>query len=445
LVIRYSIPDSQDGIGASAALNVSVNGEAVAQMTLSSRYAWSYGAFPWTNNPSDGAAHHFFDDARVLLPEVYEAGAEITLAPAEAGDFHIDLLEAEWVNAPLPPPEGSLSLADFGGLPNDGADDTAALSECVAEAGNSGQTVYIPPGEYTLDSPVFPHGIDIRMPVTIAGAGMWHTMLAGEAAAFYLRSSHVTLRDFSLYGDCLYRGDSVYPAAIESDINQYALEDFRLYNLWIEHQKVGMWVNTVKGIHMAGCRVRNTYADGVNLRRGSSFCMIEHNDFRNNGDDAIAGWSAVINNTGNIIRHNTVALPWLANGIALYGGADILITGNYVRDIVDNGAAVNISTNFEPDEFAGVIRVENNRFLRCGSLGYTADDRLGAVWFNTVESTVNPAEVRVVGNIFENSTFYGVNFSGGGAVENAVIKDNKFIGQTYPEVDVTTGTEVKIN
>jgi hypothetical protein len=442
-VFRYSVPDSEDGSGASSIMSFAVNGEVVGVVTLTSQYAWSYGAFPWTNNPADGDAHHFFDDARLLLPDIYKEGTEITLRPVTEGDvINIDLLEAERVDAPYPQPEGSLSLAEYGGLPGDGEDDTAALSECIAEAGDTGQAVYIPPGVYNLDSAVFPHGIDIRKPVTVIGAGMWHTMLEGEAAAFYLRSSNVTLRDFSLYGACRFRDDSVYPSAIESDSNQYKLEDFQLYNLWIEHQKVGMWVNTVNGIHMAGCRIRNTYADGLNLRRGSSGCTIEQNDFRNNGDDAIAGWSAVINNTGNVIRHNSVALPWLANGIALYGGADILVEGNHVSDIVDKGAAVNISTNFNPDEFDGVINVRDNYFLRCGSLGYTADDLHGAVWLNTVESTVNPAEVRVTDNVFKDSTYYGINFSGGGQVLNAVTSGNTYEGQTYPEVDVTAGTEV---
>jgi hypothetical protein len=444
-VLRYSIPDSEDGSGSSSAVSFTVNGEVVGVVPLTSRYAWSYGAFPWTNNPADGGAHHFFDDARLLLPQVYGEGTEITVKPVSGGDaISVDLLEAETADAPLPQPEGSLSVADFGGLPDDGEDDTAALSECIAEAGGKGMSVYIPAGEYTLNSPVFPHGIDIRKPVTVSGAGMWHTMLKGEAAAFYMRSSNVTLRDFSLYGDCLYRDDSVYPSAIESDSNQYRLEDFRLYNLWIEHQKVGMWVNTVGSIHMAGCRIRNTYADGLNLRRGSSNCTIEQNDFRNNGDDAIAGWSAVVNNTGNVIRHNTVALPWLANGIALYGGADILVEGNLVSDIVDKGAAVNISTNFDPDEFAGVINVRDNYFLRCGSVGYAPDDLHGAIWFNTVEGTVNPAEVRVEDNVFKDSTYYGVNFSGGGEVTNAVLNRNKYEGQAYPEVDVTAGTKVTI-
>ena len=55
---------------------------------------------------------------------------------------------------------------------------------------------------------------------------------------------------------------------------------------------------------------------------GVTNCTIEHNYLRNTGDDSIAMWSqaSIGADEGNTIAHNTVQLPILANGIAVYGG-----------------------------------------------------------------------------------------------------------------------------
>ena len=51
-------------------------------------------------------------------------------------------------------------------------------------------------------------------------------------------------------------------AALEGDFGTGSL----IHNVWIEHAKVGLWANSgTNGLYMVGVRIRNTFADGVNL------------------------------------------------------------------------------------------------------------------------------------------------------------------------------------
>lgn len=69
IAIRFSIPNSATGDGLTTPLDVLLNGERIAMANLTSAYSWAYGTYPFTRNPQDGAAHHFFDTVSLLLPD----------------------------------------------------------------------------------------------------------------------------------------------------------------------------------------------------------------------------------------------------------------------------------------------------------------------------------------------------------------------------------------
>lgn len=434
LVIRYCVPDSEDGKGLLGKVELIVDG--VSQpLQLSSQNCWVYGAFPWNNEPStanQGGPHFFFDDVRVVLDKVYPEGTEITIR--KGSDFAyclVDLVEAEEIGSPIPQPENALSITDFGAVPNDGEDDSAALTECIREAMSQGKEVYIPAGEFDIRKQPYVQGIPIREDdVTIRGAGMWYTVLRGEAAGFNIQAGHIHFYDFSLLGNVKQRKDSIDPPAFNMTQPTPGVKDIRLQNIWIEHFKVGLWADVVNSISVMGCRIRNTYADGINLCGGTSNCVITQNDLRNTGDDAIAMFNRGVLCVGNKVLNNTIALPWLANNVALYGGKDIEVKNNLLKDTICFGAGVNISTNFNPQVFEGEILVEDNYMLRCGSREWNINADYGAVWVNTVEGYDNvKAHIIVRNNLIESSTYQGVSFFNSGTVENIeftqnVIKDS---------------------
>src|SRR3989442_9414107 len=120
--VRYSIPDSVDGAGTTAPLEVEADGAKLATLTLTSAYGWFYGGYPFTNRPRDGGAHHLFDDTRALLGVTLRAGTKVRLVATTA--TVIDLADFEQVARPLAQPAGSLAVTDFGADPSGARDAT---------------------------------------------------------------------------------------------------------------------------------------------------------------------------------------------------------------------------------------------------------------------------------------------------------------------------------
>src|ERR1700722_8792058 len=76
---RYSIPDTSTGAVYTAPLSLYVNGTKQSDFSLTNAYSWYYGSYPFTNTPSDGDAHHFYDEAHRLFSTTYPAGTTFKL------------------------------------------------------------------------------------------------------------------------------------------------------------------------------------------------------------------------------------------------------------------------------------------------------------------------------------------------------------------------------
>src|SRR5204863_6567756 len=98
------------------------------------------------------------------------------------------------------------------------------------------------------------------------------------------------------------------------------------------HTKVGLWFNgpVSGGTNVTGLRIRDTYADGVNLAGNVANVTFQQSNIRNTGDDGMAMWSSGAANHDNVFKFNTVQMPNLANNIAVYGGFSNNVTDNYV-------------------------------------------------------------------------------------------------------------------
>jgi hypothetical protein len=381
---------------------------------------------------SKGGAHRFFDDTRVMLDKTYPAGTVIKLqkdSDNKAEYYLIDLIETELVDAPLPMPENALNVTDFGAIADDGVDDAKAIDSCIKQAYLEGKEVYIPEGTFEIGNPIFINGFVLnKNDITIRGAGMWHTILHGNASAFAVRAGNISFYDFSLMGEVIQRKDSIDPPAFNLTKPVKGMENIHIQNVWMEHWKVGVWADVTNGMDIIGCRIRNTFADGINLCGGTSNCMVSQNDIRNTGDDAIAMFNRGVLCVNNKVQFNTVTLPWLANNIALYGGKDIEVTDNWLKDTICFGSGVNISTMFRPQVFEGTILVERNLLERCGSKENNINANYGAIWMNTVEGYDNLAQCTIKNNIIKDSTYQGVSFFNKGLLENMFIKDNVIDG-----------------
>jgi hypothetical protein len=386
LVVRYSLPDAEQGGGTRSALAIHRNDALVQRIAITSQYSWLYGDYPFTNDPKAGKPRHFYDEVRVKGLAIAK-GDVIRIEKADEGTADyciIDLIDLEDVPPPLQAPLQSVSMTDPGngrGGPVDG-DYTEVLRRCISEAASTGKCVWLPPGTFKITG-------DIVVPanVTIQGAGMWHTTLKGDdaqyrAAAKRVRiigqGDNVLLADFAIVGGLTYRNDGEANDGIVGSFGPRST----ISRVWIEHTKVGMWVENCDQLTVEGCRFRNTLADGINFCVGVTHSTVQNCTARGTGDDCFAIWPATYipqkYSPGlNTIQRCTGQLPFLANGAALYGGQ-----GNQVLDClftdVTQGAAILISTTFptaDPQKnidngFSGTTLVRNCQIERSGGFDH---------------------------------------------------------------------------
>ncbi len=204
IVVRFVIPDAPDGGGITASLSLYVNNTFVRKLSLTSRYAWSYGGEEATyNQPAAGGAHHYFDEARALVADIPQ-GARVKLqkdADDTAAFYVIDLIDLEQVGAPKTMPPGYLSItSDCGAVPNDGLDDGPAIQKCIDLARSQRTGVWIPSG--TFESTTIPFQV---ADVTIQGAGMWYSTIHGFYARFNCTGNNCRYADFAILGETVTR------------------------------------------------------------------------------------------------------------------------------------------------------------------------------------------------------------------------------------------------
>lgn len=418
LTIRYSIPDSADGQGVSGALIVQAGGARLAVVPITSRFSWFYGRYPFSNRPSDGYAHHFWDEVRVLLPRTLPAGSRLNVA--QSGGIPewvaIDVIDAEMAPPPLSAPANALLVTSFGADPKGDRSSRTAFIKAIDVARRSHRPLFIPPGRYRVDG-----HLEVDR-VKIAGAGPWHSVVAGSGIGFYSReggSTDVSLSNFAIESDVGERRDSSPLAAIGGIFSRSSFSD-----LFLHRAKVGVWLDgPASGLILRRLRITDMTADGINLHRGISDALVEQNFIRNVGDDGIASWSEKVANSRITIRNNSVLLPLLANGIALYGGRDIVVRDNLVVDTLTQGGGLHLGTRFKSEPFSGAIDLTGNKLVRTGSFDPNWRFGVGAVWLYALEQPIRDANITVRNTLAIDSSCEAVQLLGANAISGVQIEN----------------------
>ena len=410
ITVRMAVPDGTGGLGLDSTIGLYADGERLASISTSSRYGWFYGPYPFSNRPADGAAHHFYDESRLLLSRTLPAGSRVRLMKAaqdKADWYALDLADFELVSPPKTPPRGALSITTFGADPTGKRDSWSAIKKAIAAAKRRGVPVWIPPGVFKADR----HIIVDR--VTIEGAGTWHSTLRGDGVGLCGRrppqsSRSVVLRDFAIIGVVTERVDKAQLAGIGGSIGGGSV----IEGLWIQHHKVGVWIDgPIDDLIIRRNRIVDHTADGLNLRGGVTNALVEDNFVRNSGDDGLAMWSHHRVNRGNAFRNNTVIAPILANGIAIYGGADIDVRGNVVADTVTQGGGIHLGNRFDAQPLAGHFDLDDNLIVRAGSFDPNWKFGVGAVWFYALDHPIT-ASITVSNSEIVDSTLPALHFIG---------------------------------
>jgi hypothetical protein len=334
LVTRFSIPDSAGGTGTNSTLNIYVDGTFHKAINLTSKYAWLYGAEAQPgNSPGAGDPRHIYDEANVMLDSSVPAGHRIRLQKdgANSGTFAVDFVDLEQV-APIANPDPARYAVPTGFTQQDVQN---ALDRVRMDTTGNLVGVYLPPGDYQTSSKFQVY----LKPIRVVGAGPWYTRFSAPStqdntdAGFRAESSAngSVFSGFSFFGNYTSRIDG--PGKV-FDFN--GISNSTIENVWVEHMVCLYWGANTDNMTIRDNRIRDTFADGVNMTNGSANNLVSNNESRATGDDSFALFNAQDGGggevTGNTYENLTSLLTWRAAGIAVYGGYNNVFRNIYVAD-----------------------------------------------------------------------------------------------------------------
>jgi hypothetical protein len=333
LVTRFSMPDSSGGDGQTSSISVYVNGAFAKTLPLTSKYAWLYGAEASPNNsPGSGPARHIYDEANLMLDQTYPAGTKIRLQkdPANSLTYTIDFVDTEAATPIANPGTGFVTPAGFSQQDVQNALDKVRQDSTL-------QGVYLPAGDYDTSSKFQVYGKAIK----IVGAGPWftrfHAPTTQDNTDIGFRSeasaNGSTFSGFAYFGNYTSRIDG--PGKV-FDFSGTA--NMTIDNIWVEHMICMYWGSNTDTSTIKNSRIRDTFADGINMTNGSSGNTVSNNDARSTGDDSFALFNATDNGGGevrdNVFENLSAALTWRAAGFAVYGGTNNIFRNLYAADML---------------------------------------------------------------------------------------------------------------
>jgi len=412
LVIRFSIPDAPQGQGLNGMIGLVINGNTKMNVPVTSHFSYSYGNYPFNKSPGSGTPHHFYDDVRVKLESTLPTGTKIRLQGLTDLVYTIDLVDFYTIPAAYPEPANFLNIVTaYGADPTGQKDSTQAFQKALADGVSQNKGVWIPTGNFHVNQR-FTLG-----KVVVRGAGPWYSIVTAtvnHGVGFFANfganpRNAFELYDFSMIGDTNDRDDGAVDSGVGGSPDSVVVQ-----NVWIEHCKCGMWVDgPFASFSVIGVTIRNTFADGINFHIGVTNGVVQQSIFRNTGDDALAMWSQNQPDKNNVFKFNTIQVPVLANGIAIYGGSDNSGTDSIISDTICEGAGFQASNRFGSVALAGTTTFTRNTVHRCGSGAHDNSSWDGAVWFWAQDSNINGI-ISVKDIEIINSTWSGILFWGAG-------------------------------
>jgi hypothetical protein len=394
--------------GATATLSASVNGaKANERFNVHSKYTHIQTYIAGSPKP-----YHLYSDYRIRLGQSAPAGAKVRIA-AEDGTAIVDLAQFEQVGDALAAPAGAVSVTDLGADPSGSRDSTGAFQRAIDEAG--GRVVWVPAGRYQTRS------LSVARGVTIKGAGPWHTEITQTEPARALfngegQTGTFRVSDLAAFGQVSQRSDNEASNFFHGVLGRGGT----VSNVWVQNFKVGLWLMGAGNdtITIENSRFLALLADGVNFNGHVQNGTVRNNYFRNQGDDALAVWSVHSPVRNTRFLNNTLVLPNVANGIAVYGGIDTTISKNVIVDTLGLGSGIALSNQtfgipgFQP--LAGTISISDNHLIRTGMMNPNWQHPMGAVRIDANDLPVgNGVRIDLRNNTFVESPYSVFQFVSG--------------------------------
>ncbi|THG34536.1 glycosyl hydrolase [Glaciibacter flavus] len=435
LVTRFAMPDAAGGGGQTNTLALYVDGVFKQNLSLTSAYAWLYGneTNPG-NDPGQGSPRHIYDEASFLLTSTIPAGSTIKLQKDSgntAAYYSIDFVDLE-VATPIANPDPSRYIVPAGF--NQQAVQNA-INAVIADPSKLG--VYLPAGTYTNDYKFQVYG----RAMNIIGAGPWFTKFTAPGGATNTdigfngqsSSSGSTFSGFSYFGNYTSRIDG--PGKVFDFTN---VSNMTVDNIWAEHMICLFWASNMDNSTVQNSRIRDTFADGINMTNGSSGNHVVNNSARSTGDDSFALFAATdgggTGQQGNVFENLTSLLTWRAAGLAVYGGQDNTFRNIYIADtLVYSGVTISsLDFGIPMEGFGPKTTTFDGITVVRGGGHFWGSQTFPAVWMFSASKTFTAISVKNLDII--DPTYSGImfqtNYSGSQP-------QNPFQNTTFQNVSIT--------
>lgn len=340
LVTRFSIPDAAGGGGQNGSVDVFVDGQFRKRLDLTSKFAWVYGneANP-VNDPGAGPARHVYDEASTMLGATVPAGSTIRLQKTGSNPLPVAV---DFISTELASPKANPDPARYAVPAGFSHQDVQNALDKARMEGLAG--VYLPAGDYTTSNKFQVYG----RAVDIVGAGPWFTRFHAPSGqnntdiGFRADASAngSKFRSFSYWGNYTQRIDGPGKVLDFSGVANMTVDD-----LWVEHMVCMFWAANMDNSTITNSRIRNTWADGINMTNGSAGNVVRNIETRGTGDDSFALFAATdgggSGQRGNLYESLTSLVTWRAAGLAVYGGQDNTFRDIYIADtLVYSGVTI---------------------------------------------------------------------------------------------------------
>ncbi|GIP22629.1 discoidin domain-containing protein [Paenibacillus sp. J22TS3] len=416
-VLRNAVAENTSGT-----ISIYADGVDKGNFNVTSKYSYVY-ATPSTlgrlgYDNSGSKAYWLYEDSQLMLDQVYPKGTKIRIQK-DAGDvpwIYVDMIETENVApaASNPDPSKYVQVSASKSIEQ-------ALTEFRQDPAKKG--IFIPAGQWTIPSKIYLYG----RATEIIGAGPWHTKLVAPQdqtntdVGFNIGSdaNGTTIKNLSAWGNYVYRQDG--PGKF---IDGNGMKNVTIENVWAEHFICLYWGVNSSYNTFKNNRIKNMFADGINMTNGSSYNIIDNNYARGTGDDSFALFSAIDSggsyNVGNKYTNLTATNVRRAAAFAVYGGKDNLFQNLYGADTLTYpGVTISsLSFGYNTLGFGDQDTVIDGVTLdRTGGDFWTsngADDKIndyqnfGAIWFHGGDRDFKNILVKNVD--INNPVYYGLMF-----------------------------------
>jgi len=264
---------------------------------------------------------------------------------ANSSQYAIDYINTEQVSPVANPDPAHYKVpAGFAQQDIQNAIDTVRMDTTGTWTG-----VYLPAGQYAMSGKLQVYGKATK----VVGAGPWYTQLVAPASQSetdigfdtQTGSDGSSFSNLAIFGNYTFRQDG--PG---KPFNLTNLSNITVDNVWIEHTVVAIWGTHINHLTATNMRIRDTFADGINLTNGSQDNLVSNNDARSTGDDSFALFAATDLNSSDL-KNNTFqnlssTTTWRAAGLAVYGGYANTFKNIYIADTLVYSAITISSLDF---------------------------------------------------------------------------------------------------